>query len=136
MESGIDSHEKAEQEIQRLTRQQKNEHKITKAFGIHDRRLIPSEKAYIQTWLDEYGLGLPLIEYAYERTVEMKGKLSFAYINGILQNWREKGITTPAQAVRETRGDKRPAQAQKAGADSSYDMDELEKMVNYGSLLK
>lgn len=131
LDRGIDTHEKAEAEIVRLTKQSSAENQVKKAFGIYDRNLVPSEKKYIQNWTEEYRLGLPLITLAYERTVETKGKLSFPYINGILANWSNKGITTTVQAMQEIRGSRTKQQDKQ---DSSYDMGELEQMIAYGDL--
>ncbi|GHU82129.1 hypothetical protein FACS1894191_8930 [Clostridia bacterium] len=72
---------------------------------------------------------LPLIEIAYERSVELKGKLSFAYINGILTNWYQKNVKTPAQAMREiSRG--KPGKPEGKAQPASYDMSELESMID------
>ena len=133
MDKGIDSHEKAEAEILRLTRQNGMENKVKTAFGIYDRSLVPSEKEYIRTWTDVYKLELDLIRLAYERSVEIKGKLSFAYINGILGNWHKAGVTTPAQALEEIKSGKGKTAPQKETG-SSYDIGEMEKMINTGNL--
>lgn len=127
VDKGIDSHEKAEAEILRLTEKNLTENKVKSLFGIYDRSLVASEKNYIHAWVDELGIDLKLIELAYERAVELKGKLSFPYINGILVNWHKKGIKTPAQAVKEIKSGGRPGRD--AEKDSSYNIGELEKMI-------
>lgn len=40
-----------------------------------------------------------MIRLAYERAVENTGKLSFAYINKVLQNWHREGVRTAADAA-------------------------------------
>jgi DnaD/phage-associated family protein len=135
LEQGIDSHEKAEAEILRASQKDQIENKIKTAFGIYDRTLITSEKKYIRTWVEEYGMELPLIQLAYERSIEMKGKLSFAYINGILGNWYQKHITTPAEAMGEiNRPKEQRGERGSAPAKASYDMDALEEMISHGDL--
>jgi DnaD/phage-associated family protein len=135
LEQGIDSHEKAEAEILRATQKDQIENKIKAAFGIYERTLITSEKKYIRTWVEEYGMELPLIQLAYERSIEMKGKLSFSYINGILGNWYQKHIATPAEAMgeinrpKEQRGERKTTTTK-----ASYDMDALEEMISHGEL--
>ncbi|MDR2931949.1 MAG: DnaD domain protein [Oscillospiraceae bacterium] len=136
MERDINTHERAETEILRLTSQKQDEGKMKRLFGISDRALVSSERKYIETWVREWNMALPLIQIAFERTVELKGKLSFAYINGILSNWYKKDIKTPAQALKEitSGGQNTP---EKAGAtDASYDMYELENMIAGGDLPK
>ena len=131
IEKGIDTHEKAEHEIFRVSQRHKIENKVMSALGIRDRDLITSEKKYVHTWTEEWHFDIPLIMLAYERTIEQKGKLSFPYINGILSSWLKSGISTPEQAMREERPGKPDTPS--AGA-SSYDMGELEDMITYGSI--
>jgi len=66
--------------------------------------------------------------------VEQKGKLSFSYINGILSNWNAKGVTTPALAMRDMQSKHKSAPAKTPGG-ASYDIDELENIINYQSIL-
>lgn len=138
MEAGIDSHEKAEAEIVRASQRNQAEGRIRRMFGIGDRTLISSERKYIHSWTEELGCSDALITLAYERTVEQKGKLSFAYLNGILQNWHAKGIKTPSQAEQEMLTGKRPPVAPSGEKQSggkkvaSYDMSELEELT-YGA---
>jgi DnaD/phage-associated family protein len=134
IEQGIDSHEKAEAEILRISRKDQIENKIKAAFGIYDRTLVTSEKNYIRIWIEEYGLDMHLIQLAYERSIEMKGKLSFAYINGILGNWHQKGITTPAEALGEMNHAKEQRTEKVAAAKASYDITALEDMISHGEL--
>lgn len=138
VEQGIDSHEKAEEEILKASRKNQVEHEIKSAFGIYDRTLVPKEKRFIATWVEEFHMELPLIQLAFERCVELKGKLSFDYINGILSNWNRDGIKTPARAMQEMqqkkdqRDQRKPASVD--GAAASYDMNQLEHMIANGDL--
>jgi len=130
IESGIDTHEKAEREIVAAASRGKLENIIRRLFGIHDRALIASEREYINSWKDQ-GLSVELIGIAYERTIEQKGKLSFAYINGILQNWKAKGIASAEQALEEIRRGKKAFAAESADAAG---LDEMEQMFRYGDV--
>jgi len=129
IKAGIDTHEKAEQEIVKAFEREKLENIIRRLFGIHDRTLIASERKYVSDW-KEQGMSVDLIGLAYERTIEQKGKLSFAYINGILQNWRAKGINSTGQAMEEMRG-KNTSPLQTS---NSADLDEMEQIYKYGDI--
>ncbi len=135
-ELNIQTHEAAEREIKRRMEQSGDEKRIKAAFGIYDRSLVTAEKKFIPIWFDDYGFDIPLITLAYERAVEAKGKLSFSYINGILKNWHEKCITTPQEALRDMSESRdtamKKASQQKAAKPSSYDLGEIESMVNQG----
>lgn len=134
---GIETHEQAEREIKRRTELQSKENRVKSAFGIYDRALVPAEKKFVQAWFEEFGFDIPLITLAFERAVEVKGKLSFSYINGILKNWHVNGVATPADALREMSAKKERAQKQesaKGAKSSSYDLTELEAMLHKGTL--
>lgn len=133
LDRGIDSHEKAEEELVRLSRSNTAERKIKAAFGIYDRNLVTSEKKYIEKWMNEYQQDIQLICIAFERAVELKGSLNFPYINGILSNWYQRGVTTTAQAIKEIRENKPPSK-QAASLNASYDMNELENMITCGDI--
>ena len=89
-------------------------------LGIRGRELSPTESRYIRAWL-EMGFDSEMIALAYDRTVTQTGGLKWRYLNGILENWREKGLFTP-QAVREKDG-RRRTEAKKA--DKPDDLDRL-----------
>ncbi|PWM35918.1 MAG: hypothetical protein DBX66_07740 [Clostridiales bacterium] len=112
IDRGIDTFDKAEQHILSLTRKNDYEGKIKSAFGIFSRNLTAKEMDYVTKWFDQYGFELPLIQLAYERTVDNTGKLSFPYCDSILSRWHEKGIKTPRQAVDEMNAPQRAAQSE------------------------
>ncbi len=105
-DEGIDRH------VDRLLLRRTNEGKVRAAFGITDRNLTSREREYIATWFDRYQFDLPLIEYAYEITVERTGKLAFGYLNKILASWHQNGI----RSVEEARRESKPAAAVPAGS--------------------
>jgi len=122
--NGIDTHEKAEEYIKKITERGQQEALVKAAFGIYDRSLIDKEREYIAAWFQEYGFSINMIKLAFERAVERTGKLSFPYVNSILRSWYEKGITTPKQASEER---KPPEQ----GESSSMDLAEFDRMGLY-----
>ena len=132
LERGISTHEQAEQEILRLTRDNEHEQKIKKAFGLYSRGLTPREREYIPQW---YALGLeePLLFLACERAAENTGKVSFAYADKILASWKAKGITTIKAAVEDLNSGGKPAPQNKSaqtGGESSLDMDKLSGLLH------
>ena len=60
------------------------------------RALSGSERRFLESWAD-WGFGPEAVALAYDRTVEHTGKLSWAYMNKILQSWAAEGFTTPEQ---------------------------------------
>lgn len=98
-EKGIDTVPEAERYIDYLSRRHSNEGQVGQAFRHHDRSLTTREKEMIASWYGELGYGIDVIRLAYERAVENTGKLSFAYINKVLQNWHREGVRTAADAA-------------------------------------
>lgn len=123
-EKGIDTVPEAERYIDYLSRRRSNEGQVRAAFGINDRSLTTREKEMIASWYGELGYGIDVIRLAYERAVENTGKLSFAYINKVLQNWHREGVRTAADAANASA---RRAPAQENG--TSYSIQEIEDRV-------
>lgn len=122
----ITSHELAEKQIQILTEKTERERLITGCFGIHNRRLTKKESDYIEKWFSSYSYSLPIIQIAYEKTVDTIGKLSFAYTNKILTSWHKEGVKTPEDIAKvETLPEKKKKTEPKREA--SYDLTELSK---------
>lgn len=99
-DKGINTYESAEEYIREIELKLSNEGKVRAILGIYDRALTQTEKKYINLWAYEKNIPIPLIEEAYDRTVASTGKLSWAYMNKILESWRAEGLET-VDAVRE-----------------------------------
>ncbi|MBR5816572.1 MAG: DnaD domain protein, partial [Anaerotignum sp.] len=68
---------------------------IMKAFG-QSRLPVDKEEEYMKKWLQDYKLPLEVVKMACERTVMQTSKVSFAYADRILENWRNAGVKTAA----------------------------------------
>lgn len=106
---GIDTIERAEERIAKLTRLRSRESEVLRLLDITPRPLVQREKDYIAAW-DEMGFDNEAIRMAYERTILKKQSMDWGYMNGILRRWHEKGLHTAA-AVRTGDRDPRPIQA-------------------------
>lgn len=122
-EMGLDNDQAIEAYLDRQTVIRKREQEVKKAFGIYDRNLTAKERDYIEKWYEEFQFSIDLIQLAYEKTVDRTGKVSFPYLHKILSSWKEKGITTPQQALSESSA--KPAAEEKK--EYSFDLEEFEK---------
>ena len=131
---GIDSAELAEEYCDRQRAAKSEINRIKKALGITDRPLTDTEEKYISAWI---GLGFDesSIYEAYDRTIMKTGKRSFAYMNGILENWDKSGIhsleeirsaETPPPAGRKKPGQDGPQETGSDHVDISY----IEQIIN------
>ena len=70
------------------------------ALQLGGRRPSPSEEKYIGRWMD---MGFPpeTVALACDKTVLHCHEFKWAYCNGILKKWHEKGLHTPEEAERE-----------------------------------
>lgn len=67
---------------------------------ISARPLSASEEKYIAKWI-EMGFPPETVAIAYDKTVLRCHEFKWAYCNGILKKWHEKGLHTPDEALRE-----------------------------------
>lgn len=101
VEKGIDTHEAIEHYIKEQTETEEQLKQVKSAFGIYDRKLTAKETEYIRTWFHAFGFDISVIKLAYETAIDNTGKLTFPYINKVLSNWHDKGITTCRQVSEE-----------------------------------
>jgi DnaD/phage-associated family protein len=90
-EQGINTLEAAQEEIKRLEDSKSFTGTIMRIFGMN-RRPTPKQQQFIDSWKSK-SYSTELIEYAYEKTVESIDKVSFPYINSILENWNANGLS-------------------------------------------
>lgn len=96
--------------------------RIRSIFGIGSRALTSKEKDFIAKWTETYGFDFPMIEKAYEITVNATSKPSLSYANKILESWYSEGLKTPDEVD--------ATQAKKSGerpSGMSFDVDEFFK---------
>ena len=67
-------------------------YQVLKALGINDHTPHPSEIAYIDRWMKEYGFTIEIILEACNRTMMQIHKPNFVYIEGILKSWKASGV--------------------------------------------
>lgn len=106
---GIDTMERAEEHVERLTRLRSREAQVLRLLDITPRPLVEREKSYIAAW-DDMGFDDEAIRMAYERTVLKKQSMDWGYMNGILRRWHEKELHTAA-AIRTGDREPRPVRA-------------------------
>lgn len=115
--------EQAEEYMENARLRQEESTKLAASLGIRGRQLSPTEKKYIEAWLD--GKYAPdVIMLAYDRTVTNTGSLKWGYMNKILENWKEKGFTT-VEEIEEKESRRRPG---RRGEDKPVDMSDLNAM--------
>lgn len=118
---GIDSIEKAKAYISKREEFLSYTGRVRSLLGINERRLTTRELGYIHNWQSEFNMSLDMVKNAYELTVNQTGKLSFAYMNKILESWAKNKIHTPQEIAGQ-----KPADAKKQKK-SRYDFEALQR---------
>ncbi|MBE7037189.1 MAG: DnaD domain protein [Ruminococcaceae bacterium] len=93
---------------------------VRSALGIQERRLSTRELTYINNWQNEFSMPLDMVKLAFEATVNQTGKLSFAYMNKILESWSQNGFRKPEDVSKK----KIPTKDNRTGR---YDFDALQR---------
>lgn len=136
-EMGIDSTDAADAYIKAQNARHKYGYKIKKILGIEGRNFTASEQRYIDLWHETLDASPKLVAAAFDYCVKQTGKLSFAYMNKVLESWHKDGIKTPeqaAQSIERFNASRKPAAS---GAKSKleiyhsgrYDYDKIEKLA-------
>lgn len=84
--------------IMKCEQQNSREHRLRKLFGMGERAFTQKEKKFFAKWFDTWEMPMPLVECAYDITVDAIGKASLDYMSKILSDWHDSGITTVEQA--------------------------------------
>ena len=84
------------------------------------------QKEYISTWTSKLNFSVEMVLLAYQITLDSAGKLSFQYMNKILETWYAKGFTKPEQVENEKQKNKDEKQLENT---SSFDVDEVEASI-------
>jgi len=130
MEKGIVTTEQAEKEIARLNLAKSREGQVKTILGIHDRNLTTSQKTHVTRWFDEYLMSTEMIRLAFDQTVDSIGKISFPYMDKIMLNWHQQGLSTPAQVELANQNRKNG----KVDEKPSYDMSLINKRFELGNI--
>lgn len=137
----IDTIEKAGEQIAALKENLSLWKEFRQQTGIHAPRPTAAQSNFLQSWR-AMGYGIDMILAAYEEMAEHTGKLSFSYMNKVMESWHAAGIKTPEQAAaakanfqagraKEKAAPAKPAKKGKqegaAGYDPSFDLEAFER---------
>jgi len=110
--------ERAEAYIAREAARRSRLGEVMEILQIHGRSLTPTERRYVDSWLD-MGFEQSAIAVAYDRTVVKTGRLTWKYMDSIIRSWNEKGLRT----VEEIMGGDLPK-----GGETAHVTDDIEHM--------
>ncbi len=132
-EQEIDTIEKAAEKIASLNKVEKFWKKFAAETGIKNPKPTSKQTGYIEHWLTDLRMKPEMIMSAYEEMADSTGKVSFSYMNKILERWHAEGIKTPS-ALEESKAARTDAKSAKAPAEASYDLDEYREKTIHSKL--
>jgi len=95
----IDTIDKAAEQIASLKENLAVWQQLRKLAGLHAPRPTAAQCDFLRRWQREFRFDIEMIFLAYEEMADHTGKLSFSYMNKVLEGWHAAGIATPEQAA-------------------------------------
>ncbi|MDR0862122.1 MAG: DnaD domain protein [Oscillospiraceae bacterium] len=123
---GVFTLEQAETHLRERDARLGAEGDICRVLNIRGRALSPTERKFIEAWIT-LGLGAEIIELAYDKTVTQTGKLTWKYMDTILNSWHGKGVTKP-EDIAEKDAMPKNARSPQSAPPAAPDARELERM--------
>lgn len=120
--AGIDTVEKAKIHIKKREELLSYVSRLRSLMGIGERRLTDRELTCMNRWQNEFMMSADMVKEAYELTVNQTGRVSFAYMNKILESWHVNKINSP-EALKQK--NTKPSGTKKANA--RYDFEAFER---------
>ncbi|MCR5485423.1 MAG: DnaD domain protein [Clostridiales bacterium] len=136
-EREIDTIEKADKQISVLQSCNGLWKQLSSMAGIDNPRPTAAQSEYLKTWKYDLGFDIDMIYLAYEEMANHCSKLSFAYMNKILNTWHNDGIKTPEEVIeaKQKRADKTKKSEKNETNEASYNMDKFKRDAMYGHLV-
>lgn len=100
---------------------------VMTAMGIGSRAASDGEEKYFNKWFDDYGMSTEMILLAHEYCLTQTNKLSFPYMDKIMERWNAEGIHTTSAAQEEH--EKFRSRSKKPEAAVDYDYSDLEQIL-------
>lgn len=122
---GIDNIEKAEEKINSMNYFHDLWKRFRKLIGIEHRAATTSEEEIITKWYRNWKLNDDIVKYAYEICVSKQGRYVLKYMDGILKQWYNQGISSMEQ-IKENSILAKNKNLKSAKFNTSYNIEEYE----------
>lgn len=99
---------------------------VRRAFGIEDRLPSDKETEFSNTWVNTWQMSPEMLKAAYNVCIDSKAKISFPYINKVLEKWYISGYRT----VADIKSEKSAAKPHRGNDYAGFDIDAFEAKLN------
>ncbi len=136
-DDGIDTTSALNEHIKWLECRDELTAKVKNLIGAASRALTSKEKKSIEQWTMEWKFDFDVISRAYEVTVDSIGDVKLPYMNKVLENWHDSGLTT-IKSVEESLEAYKKNKTEAENTASGFDTDEFFKaaVARSGKYLK
>ncbi len=126
-EKEINTLESATAEVERMNSTRTFTNEIKRIFELRQNPTTNQQKI-ISKWQTD-GFPMDMIHLAYEKTVEQINKVSFEYINKILDSWKASGFTSVSD-VKKSEEEYRKKRTGDSVSSDGYDPDRYKILIN------
>lgn len=131
-EDGITTLAAADERLRDIENSDMLWNKIVELTGLRHRNPTVKQREMIKSWADDFSM--EMIELACDAMRENTDKPSLKYVDGIIKNWRKKGIKTPADVLADN--DKHTKaqdnkKSKKLQGTPNFDLDEIAKKAMF-----
>lgn len=132
-EEGITTLSAADEKLKDIEDSDKAWVNIVEMSGIRHRNPTVKQREMIKRWTADFSM--EMIGIACDTMKENADKPTLNYVDGILKNWKKKGIATPSDVEADNQKHTKAVQTEKAkaddGIDETYDLDEITKRAMF-----
>ena len=123
-EEEINTLEKADKKIKRMSGGREAARKVQKIFGLEEHSPSEKEIKNADRWVNEWSFSPDMLRKAYEVCIDAKSKYLPGYVDSILSRWHDLGYTLTSQVTDER---KPKSNRKKESFGATYDINEYEQ---------
>lgn len=124
-EQGIVTLADADEKLKALESSDRLWKEIVAISGIRHRSPTVKQREMIARWAEDFGI--EMIGIACDIMKENTDKPNLKYVDGVLKNWKKKGIFTPVDVANEEKAHNEKKQSGSSDIDQTYDIDEINR---------
>lgn len=127
-EQGITTLEAADEKLHDLEQSDRLWNEIVALSGIRHKSPTKKQREMVKAWYTDFGI--EMISLACDAMKENAQSPSLKYVEGILKNWKKKGIATPDQVVQDN-AEHSQKKASGEKIDATYDISSIEQKAMF-----
>ena len=124
-DEGIVTLSDADEKLKQLEASDRLWKEIVAISGIRHRNPTIKQREMIERWNEDFGI--EMISMACDIMKENTDKPNLKYVDGVIKNWKKKGIFTPEDVLNEEKAHNEKKENASSDIDETYDIDEINR---------